>query len=67
MIDAFSCDFALAKDIKCTAVSILSELDEMIRKGDKELLKDIGLLEELAFLLRSGQAEIHLLKNKEDI
>ena len=65
MIDVFSSDFVLAREH--IQVFKLASLDEMIRKGDKELLKDIELLGELAFLLRTGQAEIHLLKDKEEI
>lgn len=58
MISAFTCDFILAKDGDFK----LAELDTNINKGNKPLLEDIELLRELDFLLRSGQAEIHIVK-----
>ncbi len=59
MISAFQCDFTLAKSGKFK----LAELDTMIESGNKILLNDIKLLEELEFLLRTGKAEIILLDN----
>lgn len=56
MISSFQCDFSLAKEGK----NNLSELDKKIKEHDERLLKDIKLLEELDYMLRSGQAEIHL-------
>ncbi len=56
MISAFCCDFVLSKYNKVK----LSELDNMVNAGDKRLLEDIKLLEELDFLLRTGKAEIHI-------
>ena len=56
MIEAFECDFGLAKD---GAYSI-SELDDKIKFKDKKLMEDIDLLEELSYLLRNGEATICL-------
>ena len=59
MIEAFECDFALARDDKSCSLSMLQS---KISNGDKALLKDIELLEELSWLLRNGKAEIHLVE-----
>lgn len=60
MIEAFECDFVLARDGK---EEQLPQLQELLKKGDQRLLHDIDLLEELSWLLRNGRAEIIL---KED-
>lgn len=60
MIEAFECDFVLARDGKDEQ---LPQLQELLKKGDQRLLHDIDLLEELSWLLRNGRAEIVL---KED-
>lgn len=57
MIEAFECDFALARDGHNEK---LSELQRMIEQKDERLMKDIELLEELSWLLRNGKAEIIL-------
>jgi hypothetical protein len=57
MISAFQCDFSLARN----GDNKLSDLDDKIKQKDSILLKDIKLLEELEYLLRSGKAEIHIL------
>lgn len=56
MIEAFECDFVLAKEGKYE----ISELDNKVKFKDEKLMKDIDLLEELSYLLRYGKAEIHL-------
>lgn len=56
MISAFQCDFSLAKEGHYK----LSELDDKIKNKDSALSRDIELLEELEYLLRSGKAEIHI-------
>lgn len=58
MIEAFECDFVLARD----GTHSLQELEKRIKAGDVRLLKDIELLEELSWLLRNGEAEIHLVE-----
>lgn len=58
MIEAFECDFVLARD----GTHSLQELEKRIKAGDVRLLKDIELLEELSWLLRHGEAEIHLVE-----
>ena len=57
MIEAFECDFNLALE----GDHALSELEKQIKNGDKKLLHDISLLQELSFMLRHGKAEIHLV------
>ena len=59
MISSFQCDFSLARDDKNHS---LSELDNLIAKKNETILRDIELLEELEWLLRSGKAEIHLVE-----
>ncbi len=54
MLTAFYCDFALAKDERMR----LGDLDDLIKKSDERLLKDIKLLEELDFNLRHGKIKI---------
>ena len=56
MIEAFECDFVLAKEGKYE----ISELDNKVKFKDEKLMKDNDLLEELSYLLRYGKAEIHL-------
>lgn len=56
MIEAFECDFELAKKGKHS----LRELEQKIIQKDEKLLTDIDLLCELSFLLRNGLAEIHI-------
>ena len=60
MISAFQCDFTCAKDN--TNNLKLSELDKVIECSDDPrhagLNRDIDLLEELEYLLRSGKAKI---------
>ena len=58
MIEAFECDFSLAKD----GSHSLSELEKKIKSNDEKIMKDIDLLEELSWLLRNGKAEIHLIE-----
>lgn len=58
MISAFQSDFSLARD----GDRNLSDLDELIKNKNPALLKDIKLLEELEWMLRTGQAEIHIEK-----
>ena len=57
MIEAFECDFVMARDGK---EEQLPQLQELLKKGDQRLLHDIDLLEELSWLLRNGRAEIIL-------
>ena len=56
MISSFQCDLSLAKDGLCK----LAVLDKLIKDQDSGLLRDIELLEELEYLLRSGRAEIYI-------
>jgi len=58
MISAFQCDMSLARD----GEKRLAELESAMQAGDEKLLNDIGLLEELEFLLRHGKIEIHLVE-----
>lgn len=60
MIVAFSSDFVLARD----GNRKLSELDTMIKKNNERIMNDIELLEELAYNLRYGKAEIHLIESE---
>lgn len=55
MIDAFSCDFNLAKEDDKESILILQEL---INDKDERLLKDIDLLVELSYQLRYGKVKI---------
>lgn len=50
MIQAFECDFVLARDERRT----LASLD----LNNKSINRDIDLLEELSYLLRYGKAKI---------
>lgn len=61
MIEAFECDFTLARDDN----KPLSYFDEELRKENTRLRDDVKLLEELSFLLRYGQAQI-LMTDGED-
>lgn len=56
MLQAFECDFDLALQGEKT----LSELQANIANGDERILQDIELLKELAYLIRSGRAEIRV-------
>ena len=60
MISSFQCDFTCARDN--ISNSKLSELDKVIKNPDDPrhsgLHMDIGLLEELEWLLRNGRAKI---------
>ena len=56
MIEAFECDMSLAKSGKKS----LSDLEQELHDSNSRLSHDITLLEELSFLLRTEQAEIHL-------
>ena len=58
MISSFQCDLSLAKEGKHK----LAELDKLIERNDESFLKDIELLEELEWMLRTGRAEIHIVK-----
>lgn len=76
MISAFTCDFSLARENNKHSCEVgrpivkthqdngfkLADLDTEIKNGNERLNKDIDLLEELEFLLRTGQAEIHIVK-----
>ena len=55
MIEAFECDFVVAKRVD---TSRLEKLGEKIENKDERLLKDIELLENLSFNLRHGYAKI---------
>ena len=61
MIEAFECDFSLAKENN-THYQI-SKLQDIIESRDEGLMKDIDLLSELSFNLRHGKAKIVELKN----
>lgn len=63
MIEAFECDFVLARDKGYS----LTQLSQNIRRGNEKILKDIELLEELSWLLRNGQAEIFIKEQTENI
>lgn len=54
MLSSFNCDFTLAENGQMK----LAELDDLIKKEDKKLLKDIELLSELDFNLRHGKIQI---------
>lgn len=54
MIEAFECDFALARDGKRN----LNHLQQGINEKDESLLNDIKLLEELSFNLRHNKLKI---------
>lgn len=56
MISAFQCDFSLIKE----GEKSLAELDYMIQNKYPDIMKDIELLEELEWMLRTGKAEIHI-------
>ena len=58
MIEAFECDFILAKNRQKS----LGSLDISIFEKEEKLMADIDLLEELSYLLRYGKAEIHLIE-----
>lgn len=61
MIEAFECDFSLAKENN-THYQI-SKLQAMIESRDEGLMKDIDLLSELSFNLRHGKTKIVEVKN----
>ena len=54
MIEAFECDFVLARDGK----KDLNLLAQALKNKDKYLFNDIKLLEELSFNLRNGKLKI---------
>ena len=58
MISAFQCDFSLARD----GDKRLGALDYELHDPhlNSELIKDIELLEELEYMLRTGLVEIHI-------
>ena len=62
MIEAFECDFNLALEGQRT----LDILGDLIEDKNEGLLRDINLLQELSYLLRSGKAEIHLIEEASD-
>lgn len=55
MIEAFECDFSLAK----SSYRKISYLQDGIDKKDENLMEDINLLEELSFGLRHGFLKIY--------
>lgn len=57
MIEAFGCDFNLILEGERS----FSSLDTLIENKNEKLLTDMGLLQELSYLLRYGKAEIHLI------
>lgn len=59
MISAFQCDFSLAE--KDSPIK-LANLDNLIERKDESLMRDIELLKELDWLLRTGKAEIHIVE-----
>ena len=61
MIEAFECDFSLAKENN-THYQI-SKLQAIIENRDEGLMKDIDLLSELSFNLRHGRAKIMEVEN----
>lgn len=63
MIEAFECDFALARD----GYRDLSHLSQGLKDRDEALLKDIDLLENLSFDLRHGKAKIINLEETKDV
>jgi hypothetical protein len=60
MITAFSADFQLA--IHGDAQMI--DIDNQIKMRNARIMQDIDLLDELDFLLRYGQAEIHIVEKR---
>lgn len=62
MIEAFECDFALARD----GQRDLRHLQQGLQDKDEALLKDIDLLENLSFDLRHGKAKIIKVEETED-
>lgn len=60
MIEAFECDFALARD----GERDLTHLKQGLIDKDSALLNDIALLEELSFDLRHGKAKIIQVEDK---
>ena len=56
MIESFECDFSLA--VGFDGYYGLSDLQSLIEDGDKKLLSDIRLLQELSFGLRNGTLRI---------
>lgn len=61
MIDSFDCDFQLAKDRKFT----LKSIQILINMKNKQIIKDIKLLNELSFMLRHKQAKIVLVEDSD--
>ena len=58
MLENFNYSFSLSLKGDCA----LSELEKQIKQGNHKLLRDVKLLGELTELLKSGKAEIHILK-----
>lgn len=42
----------------------LSELDDKIKKGDIRTINDIAMFDELAYMIRSGKVEIHIINQE---
>ena len=63
MIEAFECDFALARD----GERDLRHLQQGIKDKDTSLMKDIRLLEELSFNLRHGKVKIISVEETKDV
>ena len=61
MIEAFECDFSLAKENGSHYQ--VGKLQAMIESRDEGLMKDIDLLSELSFNLRHGKAKIVEVEN----
>ena len=55
MIEAFECDFVLAKQ----GARSLNYLQQLINGKDEDILRDIELLEELSFNLRHNRIKIY--------
>lgn len=56
MIRAFDCDF----DLACQGDNVLSALQKNIENNNENTMANIKLLSELAYLLRTGDAEIRV-------
>lgn len=58
MLDSFSCDFSLIDDGNMS----FSDLEREFKNNNEYLLKDMSLLSELSFLLKTGRAKIVVQK-----
>lgn len=56
MIEAFECDFSVAKNYN--EYEKLDWLKHSLKNQDKDLIRDIELLEELSFNLRHGKIKL---------